>query len=187
MMGPFETKRLYLRRFKLEDLDDIYTHIYSDPEVCQMYCGDTATRKQVHNKLLHHVHQPKEAPFSYLAVVLKETGHVIGQVHINPYANCFYRLPGEPPARFCTLEAELAFAFGQAYWGRGLAYEACRRVIAYAFTELRLPRLMGGVVLENQRSLDLHKRLGYRIERNAQEDICDWVVVLENTMADDSP
>ncbi len=182
-MGPFETKRLHLRKFRLADLDDIYTQVYADPDVCRTYCGETLNRAQVHNRLLYRAHQPASAEFGYLAIVLKATSRVIGQINLTPFANSYYRLPGEPATPFNPLEVELAFALGTAHWGQGLAFEACQPMIRYAFEELKLPRLMGGIVLTNQRSIDLHKRLGYRIERNlCEDDICGLVAVLDNPL-----
>ncbi|HQE93922.1 MAG TPA: GNAT family N-acetyltransferase [Anaerolineae bacterium] len=182
-MGPFETKRLYLRKFKLEDLDDIYTQIYADPEVCRLYCGETSSRAEVHTRLLYRAHQPGTAEFGYLAIVLKATSRVIGQISLTPFANSYYRLPNEPVTPFNALEVELSFAIGQAYWGQRMAFEACQSVIRYAFEELRLPRLLGGIVVTNERSIHLHQRLGYRLERNlCVNDICGWVAVLDNPL-----
>ncbi|MEI4920795.1 GNAT family N-acetyltransferase, partial [Klebsiella pneumoniae] len=73
---------------------------------------------------------------------------------------------GEPASPYNSLEVELAFAFGRRYWGRGYAYEACQSMIRYAFDELKLARLVGGVKAQNTRSINLHRRLGYRIEPN---------------------
>ncbi len=182
-MGPFETRRLYLRKFRLEDLDDIYTQVYADPDVCRTYCGQTLNRAQVHNRLLYRAHQPDSAEFGYLAIALKATRRVIGQLNLTPFANSYYRLPGEPATPFNPLEVELAFALGAAHWGQGLAFEACQPVIRYAFEALKLPRLMSGIVMTNERSIDLHKRLGYRIERNqCEDDICGLVAVLDNPL-----
>ncbi|HOU11760.1 MAG TPA: GNAT family N-acetyltransferase [Anaerolineae bacterium] len=186
-MGPFETKRLHLRRFRLADLDDIYTQVYADPAVCAMYCGETLSRAQVHNRLLYRAHQPDSAEFGYLAIVLRATtgasARVIGQINLTPFANSYYRLPGEPATPCNALEVELAFALGAAYWGQGLAFEACQPVIRYAFEALKVPRLMSGIVMTNERSIDLHKRLGYRIERNqCEDDICGLVAVLDNPL-----
>jgi ribosomal-protein-alanine N-acetyltransferase len=186
-MGPFETKRLYLRKFRLADLDDIYTQVYADPDVCRMYCGETLSRAEVHTKLLYRTHQPDGGEFGYLAVVFKATSRVIGQINLTPFANSYYRLPDEPASPFNALEVELAFAIGKTYWGQGLAFEACQPVIRYAFQELKLPRLMGGIVMTNERSINLHKRLGYRIERNmCEEDICGLVAVLDNPLVQDA-
>lgn len=184
-MGPFETQRLHLRKFRLADLDDIHAHVYADPDVYRMYCGETLNRAEVHSKLLYRAHQPGSAEFGYLAIVLKATSRVIGQINLTPFANSYYRLPDEPATPCNALEVELAFAIGKPYWGQGLAFEACQAMIAYAFRELKLPRLLGGIVLTNARSIDLHKRLGYRIERNlCEEDVCGLVAVLDNHLLD---
>ncbi|HOT92568.1 MAG TPA: GNAT family N-acetyltransferase [Anaerolineae bacterium] len=182
-MGPFETPRLYLRRFRLTDLDDIYTQVYADPDVYRTYCGEKLNRTQVHDRLLYRVNQPAGAEFGYLAIVLKKTLRVIGQINLTPFTNSYYRLPGEPVTPINTLEVEMGFAIGKAYWGQGLAFEACQSVIHYAFQDLKLPRLMSGIIATNTRSINLHKRLGYRIERNlCKEDICGLVAVLDNPL-----
>ncbi len=182
-MGPFETQRLYLRRFRLTDLDDIYTQVYADPEVYRMYCGETLSRAQVHQRLLHRAYQSGYAEFGYLAIVLKKTSRVIGQINLTPFVNSYYRLPGEPTTPTNALEVEMGFAIGKAYWGQGLAFETCQAMIRYAFQDLKLPRLLSGIIATNTRSINLHKRLGYRIERNLlQDDICGLVAVLENPL-----
>jgi RimJ/RimL family protein N-acetyltransferase len=72
-------------------------------------------------------------------------------------------IPGDPPSAFGSIEVELAFAFGKPYWGQGFAYEACLAMIDYAFLQLKLPRLVGGAMAGNSRSINLHRRLGYTV------------------------
>ncbi len=146
-----------------------------------MYCGEALGRREVYAKLQARVYQPSDAEFGYLAIVLRATSQTIGQINLTPFINSYYWPADEPATPYHKIEVELAFAIGKAYWGKGLAFEACQPVIRYAFQELKLPRLMGGIVSANVRSIKLHQRLGYRIERNLrEEDICGLIAVLEN-------
>ena len=79
-------------------------------------------------------------------MVLKTSGQAIGQVHIDPYVNMWYRVAGDPETPVRNIEVELAFAFGKAYWGQSYAFEACRVLVDYAFRELKIPRLVGGAM-----------------------------------------
>jgi RimJ/RimL family protein N-acetyltransferase len=116
-------------------------------------------------------------------VVLKSTGAVIGQVHLDPYVNKYGTVPGDLPSPCCTVEVELAFAFGKEYWGKGLAYEACQCLVEYAFGTLKLMRLVGAAKLDNHRSVNLQKRLGFQVFPDTYEDDdMGWVTVLTNPL-----
>ncbi|MGI4791210.1 MAG: hypothetical protein ACRYFS_20470 [Janthinobacterium lividum] len=67
----------------------------------------------------------------------------------------------------------------------------------YAFRTLKLPRLVGAAALENQRPVNLQKRLGYQVFRNphaSDDTIGDgiglsqgWVTVLTNPLLSEVP
>ena len=79
----------------------------------------------------------------------------------------------------------MAFAFGKAYWGQGYAFEACRALVDYAFNELKVPRLVGGAMRTNDRSVRLQKRLGLDVYENEDPDApgrSTWVSVLNNPL-----
>ena len=178
-MGPFHTNRLILRRFRIEDLDDIYREVYSDPDVSRYYRRGVESLEQTRKRIQRIVDEGWDDGCGRLAVERKSTKKVIGQVHLDRYENSFYRIPEEeigPPYRG---EVELAFAFGKAHWGKGLAYEACIPMIDYAFNQLQLQRLVGGAFLKNERSMRLQKQLGYRVVRNTHQG-GGWVTILEN-------
>lgn len=178
-MGPFETERLLLRPLRLADLDDIFALIYTDPEVYGMYSSLGSNKDAVGSRLLHCENAPG-SDFGRLGVVLKESGELIGQVHLDPYVDIYDELPDAHPL-FQSIEVELAFAFGKEYWGKGLAYEACQKLIEYAFLELKLPRLVNGIHAENERSIRFHRRLGYQIHTNTEtKSPIDLCAVLDN-------
>lgn len=65
--------------------------------------------------------------------------------------------------------AELGFALGRAHWGQGLASEAVRLAIRFAFETLRLARLEADVDPRNTPSLSLLERLGFAREGYLRE------------------
>jgi RimJ/RimL family protein N-acetyltransferase len=60
--------------------------------------------------------------------------------------------------------AELGFALGRPHWGQGIAAEALRAAIGFAFDRLALHRLEADVDPRNARSLRTLERLGFRRE-----------------------
>lgn len=65
--------------------------------------------------------------------------------------------------------AELGFALGQAWWGRGLASEAIGLAIAHAFGALGLGRVEADVDPRNAASLRTLERAGFRREGHLRE------------------
>lgn len=186
-MGPFETDRRILRQFVLEDVPVLKSLIYSDREVWGQYSGYGDKPELLERAFMNRVHQLDDAEFGFLAVVLKETGLPIGQVHLDPYPNMWYHVRDEPLEPVNNIEVELAFAFGKAFWGQSYAYEACQPLIDYAFNDLKIPRLLGGAKQTNSRSVRLQRRLGFDIYENDGPDYpgkSGWVSVLDNPLID---
>ena len=181
-MKIMETERLLLRPFTLEDVDGVYQEIYSDPEVLRYYSGKgVRTREETLQHVTEHLACWRDEELGRHAVILKENGSFLGQVHFNTYVNSFARWSAEPSPDCNTVEVELAFAFGRHFWGQGYAYEACMKLIHYALGDLRLRRLIGNFRGPNIRSRNLHQRLGYHIEPNLHPDETgNYVAILNN-------
>ena len=180
-MVPLETERLILRPFTAEDADALHGEIYSDREVVsRSNGGKTMSLEEVRRLLAARL---GGSQFGYWAVERKADGKFLGQVHLSPYVNAgWYQVPGEESlSPIHNLEVELAFAFGKLFWGQGYAAEACRQVIRYAFTQLRLKRLVGGADASNLRSVRLQERLGYRVF--VSPDGSGVTTVLDNPLA----
>jgi Acetyltransferases, including N-acetylases of ribosomal proteins len=59
---------------------------------------------------------------------------------------------------------------GQAYWGKGYAYEAACAVIGFGFTELGLHRIYAETISHNSSAIRLAEKLGMRVEGELRED-----------------
>jgi [ribosomal protein S5]-alanine N-acetyltransferase len=180
-MKPLETPRLLLRPFTLEDAEAAHREIYSDIEVVRHYSSlGVQTLEQVRARIASYMGAWASEELGRHAVIVKEGQAFIGQVHLNGYVNSYARWNDEPNPPFNPLEVELAFAFGRRFWGQGYAFEACQAVIRYAFDDLRLRRLVGGAALENERSANFHRRLGFRVELSSNPDSPGYVTILDN-------
>src|SRR5688500_7613890 len=94
-MKVMETERLLIRHFEPGDLDAIYAAVYSDPEVCHFFCRNTRPIEQVREWLVHRGYQSRHEEFGLMAVVVKESGLVIGLCGIQPYYEPSQVLEGE--------------------------------------------------------------------------------------------
>lgn len=64
------------------------------------------------------------------------------------------------------IEAELTSALGRRYWGQGYATEMGGKLVEFRFTSLGIHRIINGVRANNDRSIGLMRRLGFRVEPN---------------------
>jgi RimJ/RimL family protein N-acetyltransferase len=180
-MQILDTQRLVLRPLTMDDVADLHREIYSDSDVVRHYSGKgVKTLEDTRQYVADHLVVWQEDELGRLAVVRKEDGQFLGQVHLDCYVNIFNRWQAEPNPIYNPLEVELAFAFGQRFWGKSYAFEACQAMIGYAFGTLKLRRLVGGAMRENVRSIALQRRLGYRIELSL--DGSGYVTILENRL-----
>lgn len=93
-----------------------------------------------------------DPPWMNLVVEEKALGEAVGIVGIG--------VRGEAPHR----QGVVGWAFGCRYQGRGLATEAARVLIDYAFSRLGLHRIYARTGADNVRSWRLMERLGMRRE-----------------------
>ena len=78
----------------------------------------------------------------------KESGKVIGYILFKAYE----------PGRY-----ELGWFFHRAFWRRGYAFEACSRLIDYAFRVLHAQTVMAETI-DTERSVPLMEKLGMRAQ-----------------------
>jgi ribosomal-protein-alanine N-acetyltransferase len=170
--GPFhlETDRLVVRPFVRDDLDTI------QPIVDAAFGEESRGARQewldwtvMNYTALARLGQP---PYGDRAVVLKATDTLIGAVGLVPSFGPFDTLPyfrdrtTGPPTGLFTPEMGLFWAIGEPYRGQGYATEAARALIDFAFTRLRLKRIVATTQYSNTRSIAVMQRLGMSIQHN---------------------
>jgi RimJ/RimL family protein N-acetyltransferase len=88
-------------------------------------------------------------------------------------------------------QAELGFWLGVQFWGRGYATEAARRVVSYAFEDLKLNRVYAHHMVRNPASGRVLEKLGMKREGLLRQRVRKWGVfedvVLRAILRDDRP
>ena len=117
-----ETERLSLRRLTQDDFEALRL-ILQDPEVMYAYEG-ALSATEVREWLDRQLARYEMWDFGLWAVVLKESGQVIGQcgLTMQPWKD--------------REVLEIGYLFQRAQWHQGYATEAARRCKEYAFQEL---------------------------------------------------
>jgi ribosomal-protein-alanine N-acetyltransferase len=150
------TPRLHLRPFTAADHDAIHA-VYTDPEVMR-YVGHGAhrTMAETHRALRVYADILAAHGYSFVAVVERQTGALVGDAGLNP-------LGGRGP------DIELGYTVARGAWGRGYATEAARALVDHAFGRLGVPRVVAQVEPANAGSRRVLQKLGMtpREERSA--------------------
>ena len=153
MPPVLETERLILRPYTETDIETAFALFEQDPDVYRFDPGFARTLEQREEIIKRLITGNAEDGEGTLAATLKHDGRLIGQAGLQLYV-----MPWQP---FATPEAELYYKFGSAYWGNGYACEAARALADFAFTRMRLLRLVTVTHPDNTRSVRLLERLGF--------------------------
>jgi len=158
-----KTERLGFSCWTSEDFP-LAQGLWGDPEVAR-FLGGPFTDQQIHQRLERHMALLRDYNVQYWPIFLRETGDHVGCGGLQPY-------------RIDEGIYELGFHLHRAYWGRGLAEEAARAVIGYAFESLGLETLFAGRHPENAASRRVLEKLGFQY---AGEDVYPPSGMLEPT------
>ena len=142
-----ETDRLILRKSRLEDLDDIYNNVWSDPVLAEnMLWRPHTDIESALDRLYRNIAWQKDN-FTYF-ICLKETGEVIGFAGID------------------EVEPHLFYDYGlclaQKYQGMGLAREFMEAFKTLVFEELDGEKFIYTCFSHNTKSSTLCKRCGFK-------------------------
>lgn len=154
-MTVLETERLSLRKFNVDDAQFILT-LLNEPSFIR-YIGD----KQVRNLedaeayiLNGPVASYERNAFGLYLVQLRES--------YTPVGMCGFLKRAELP------DPDIGFAFLPEFWRKGFAFEAAAALLQDARARLKLQRILAITSLDNEASIKLLERLGFRFERVTQ-------------------
>jgi RimJ/RimL family protein N-acetyltransferase len=171
-----ETQRLILRRFRLEDAEDMYHNWASDPEVTRYLTWPVHASVEVTKSLLADwVARYEDGGTFNWVMEDKETGKAIGNISV-------VKLNERTEA------ADMGYCMSRAYWGRGLMPEALTAVINYLFDVVGLNRIAACHDVNNPKSGRVMDKAGMRQEgilRAAGKNnlgICDevWHAIIKS-------
>lgn len=148
-----ETVRLILRKFREEDFDD-FCEYANDREMCRMMGRDDMSNPETARFTFDWLMNREERGY---ALVLKETGKVIGNLTVTPPPSCLDGLPELDGKSGCAM----SFSISRQYQRRGLMEEALRAVIAYLFDAEGMDYINCGCFDFNHASRTLQTKLGF--------------------------
>ena len=149
-----ETKRLFIRNLNEKDLDDLGL-ILKDDETMYAYEG-AFSDDEVLSWMEKQFSRYRDHGFGLWAVVLKDTGAMIGQ--------CGLTIQEWKGADVL----EVGYLFNKAYWHHGYATEAARACLEYAFEKLDAFKIYLDISKEEQKAR-LERRSPSLLERFLKE------------------
>ena len=171
-----ETERLILRRFVIEDAEDMYKNWTSDPEVTKYLTWPTHPNVDETKAVLNNwISNYENNEFLNWGMEYKETGEVIGSISV-------VKLNED------TASADMGYCMSRSLWGKGIMPEALKAVIDYLFNEVEVNRIAACHVPENPKSGRVMEKAGMKKEgvwRQAgknNQGICDevWYSIIKS-------
>ncbi|HLW43519.1 MAG TPA: GNAT family N-acetyltransferase [Candidatus Acidoferrales bacterium] len=141
------SSRLGFRHWSSDDLP-LALALWGDPRVTRLI-GGPFSDEQVRERIEKEMASMRDHQVQYWPMFLLADGQHVGCAGLRPY----------------KLEErihELGFHLRPEFWGQGLAEEAARVVIAYAFATLHAKALFAGHHPDNTASRHLLEKLGFR-------------------------
>ena len=163
-----KTKRLFLRRFDVSDVDDL-TEVLGHPEVMEFSPFGPVGRAAVNQKIQQFEAHWHTWGFGQCAVVHKADQKVIGYYGLIR----FIEIDGQT-------EDEIGYRLNRSYWGQGYATEAAQAIQTYGFTVVGLKRMVSMISENNVRSIRVAEKIGLHYEKDALiEGYVDRIYVIE--------
>lgn len=156
-------KRIRLRGFRADDLDDFYA-VHADPRVMRYWSFPAWTqRSQAHARFASAMAGRDPDQLLCWAIAERSDDRLIGGVTLF----AIDRAQGR---------AEIGYSLRSDRWGRGLAREALQLALAHAFDTLGLRRVEADIDPRNSASCGLAERMGFMREGVLRER---WLVAGE--------
>lgn len=139
-----KTERLGFKKWSKEDYSKA-EFLWGDTSVTNLIGGDLS-QTQIEERLQKEIDNDSLFGVQYWPLYILESGDFIGCCGLRPYEDN-------------TLE--IGFHISSKYWRQGFAYEAAKKVIEYAFFELKISKLFSGHNPDNIGSKKLLEKLGF--------------------------
>ncbi len=152
------TERLLLRELVESDWQPLYAY-ESEPDFRRYDPDERQSPIQFQLTIQALIAQQRDDPRRayYFAIVLPDEARVMG--------SCYVAVRDAQ-----SRQAEIGYMLGPAFWGQGYATEAARRLLAFAFDDLKMHRVFAsGVISENAASVALLEKLGMRREAHLKQ------------------
>lgn len=152
-----EGEKIYLREVRESDVTDEYCAWINDPEINQYL--ETRFYPRSRNDILNFVQKKDANPNEILfAICHKKNDTHIGNIKLGPI-NWIHR------------KGDVSLLIGDKnYWGQGIATEAIRLVVEFAFFTINLNKVNAGYYSENKGSVKAFEKCGFKVEGSFEEE-----------------
>lgn len=143
-----ETDRLYLRKFNLNDASRM-SEYRNKSEVAKYQSWHTYSERRAIKRIKELMNKDEfYLPHNdyHLAIVLKETDVIIGDIFVDVINKTTFML---------------GYTLDSVYWGKGYASEMVNAFIEYMHKEFHFNKVMAYAYTRNIKSINLLKRLGF--------------------------
>ncbi|AOR23576.1 GNAT family N-acetyltransferase [Clostridium taeniosporum] len=147
-MKRLESKRMVLRPWRIEDLDDLH-QCTSDEQVAKFAGFNVRQTKKETLKILKQF--IGDSLKSLWAIELKKDKKDIGWIELYNQSNDLN-----------MNSKELGFVLSQEYWGKGLMTEAVKLVLNYVFNIKKVNSIICSHFLKNIRSRNVITKCGFK-------------------------
>lgn len=153
-----ETDRLLFRAIKKADYKDMYEYSH-DPRTSQYLLWEPHKDIEYTKKFIDVIiSKYKIGEYNDWAIVLKDSKKMIG--------TCGFTKIDE-----YNSVAEIGYVLNPKYWGNGLATEAAKKVIEFAFEILKINRVEAKFIFGNEASLKVMNKIGMKFEGYQRESM----------------
>ena len=142
-----ETNRCKIIKLHKSDYKNV-RELYFDERV-RRFLGGIVSSERFDNSFNSMLNSDKNS--MYLVIRLKDNDEFIGLISLDKHHN--------------GLDTEVSYQFLPKYWGYGYAKEVVRRIIDYAFDELKLEKLVAETQSANKNSCKLLQKVGMSLEQ----------------------
>ncbi len=161
MKLELSAERLCLRPYALSDVD-LDIEMATDPDVMK-YFGGVVTEEQAVAETINFTRRCGGGCVGVWTVIDRLTQEKLGEVYLTP-------LPIDAEDTQWELihgddlpdgEIEIGYLFKRSTWGKGVATEACQRLLRFAFQETPLTEIVGVIEEGNAASENVLLKCGF--------------------------
>ena len=165
-----ETERLILRKFKMDDAENMYKNWAGDDDVTKYLTWPTHKNIDVSKHVIGMWEKEYESPSNYQWCIelksIREAIGSIGAVNIKEKINA----------------VEIGYCIGKKFWGQGITSEALGALVKFFFEEVKVNRVESRHDLKNPASGKVMQKCGLVKEGTRRQSdinntgICDEVL-----------
>jgi ribosomal-protein-alanine N-acetyltransferase len=145
-----ETERLVLRKLEKVDAEPLFYGLRNQPEFLYYTNKKKITLEEQLENFNSIEEKYENLEYYNWVIVLKETGDLVGMINFHVENR--------------NDSVEFNYAIDNRFWGRGIMTEALRAVTKFALEEMKVNRIQGGCVVENNASRRVIEKCGYEFE-----------------------